>query len=57
MRKKRLLLLMSCAKDFFTHCRSLKFDEKPNYELIKKLFKDLFHTKGYNKNFEYDWIT
>jgi len=43
--------------DFFTHCRSLRFDDKSDYGLVKKLFADLFDTKGYNKNSEYDWIT
>jgi serine/threonine protein kinase len=41
---------------FLTYCRNLKFDERPDYSRWKKQFRDLFDRKGYNWDYEYDWI-
>ena len=31
--------LPSCFKDYLSHCKKLKFDETPNYEYLKNLFR------------------
>ena len=41
---------------YIQYCRSLKFEDKPDYAQLKKMFRDLFYRKHYNCNFEYDWI-
>ena len=41
---------------YFNYCRILKFEEKPDYAYLKKIFKDLFYEKQYDSNFEYDWV-
>jgi hypothetical protein len=37
------------------YCHDLKFEEKPDYWYLRKLFKDLFNRKGYEYDFVYDW--
>jgi len=60
-RKKAISIDMMCKglpNDFgnmFYYCRSLKFEDKPDYALLKKRFADSFYSGKYNKNFEYDW--
>ena len=38
-----------------THCRQLKFEDTPDYEKYKKLFKDLFYRCGFEHEFIFDW--
>lgn len=39
-----------------TYIRSLKFEDAPDYAMLKKLFLDLFDRNQYGKDFEYDWV-
>lgn len=41
---------------FFNYCRKLKFEEKPDYAYVRKLYKDLFFRMGYEYDYNYDWI-
>eukprot|EP01017_Pseudomicrothorax_dubius_P029634 TRINITY_DN361_c0_g1_i2.p1 TRINITY_DN361_c0_g1~~TRINITY_DN361_c0_g1_i2.p1 ORF type:complete len:398 (+),score=85.14 TRINITY_DN361_c0_g1_i2:245-1438(+) len=40
---------------FLNYCRSLKFDDKPDYRYLRKLFKDLFIREEYEWDYMYDW--
>ena len=40
----------------FKYVRKLKFDEKPNYNKIRTLFKSFLEQVGYNKNDTFSWI-
>lgn len=40
---------------YISYCRNLKFDEKPDYNYLKNLFKDLFQKMGYENDYNYDW--
>lgn len=40
---------------YLTYCRNLKFEEKPDYAYLKKLFKDLFVRSNFTKDYVYDW--
>ncbi len=40
---------------YLNYCHKLNFDEKPDYALLKKLFKDLFIRKGFELDYLYDW--
>ncbi len=31
---------------YFQYCRSLRFDDKPDYSYVRKLFRDLFAREG-----------
>ncbi|KAL6535211.1 Casein kinase 1-like protein 11 [Orobanche minor] len=40
---------------FFHYCRSLRFDDKPDYSYLKRLFRDLFIREGYQFDYVFDW--
>ena len=40
---------------FMDYCRDLKFEEKPDYTYLRRLFKDLFNRNGYEYDYMYDW--
>lgn len=40
---------------FLSYCRGLKFDERPDYPFIKKIFKDLFTRSLFEFDFIFDW--
>ena len=40
----------------FEYVRNLKFTEKPDYGLLRGLFKNLFRREKFVFDFEYDWI-
>eukprot|EP00826_Nyctotherus_ovalis_P039568 TRINITY_DN3814_c0_g4_i2.p1 TRINITY_DN3814_c0_g4~~TRINITY_DN3814_c0_g4_i2.p1 ORF type:complete len:185 (-),score=66.80 TRINITY_DN3814_c0_g4_i2:48-602(-) len=41
---------------YLKHCRSLNFEQTPNYFYLKSLFENLFEQKKYIADFAYDWI-
>lgn len=41
---------------FLTYCRSLKFEDKPDYHFLKGLLRELFLQHGYEYNYCYDWM-
>lgn len=40
---------------YFDHVHSLRFDERPNYDYLKQLFRELFLRKGYVYDNVFDW--
>ncbi|KAI3801086.1 hypothetical protein L1987_29187 [Smallanthus sonchifolius] len=40
---------------YFHYCRSLKFEDKPDYSFLKRLFRDLFIREGYQFDYVFDW--
>ncbi|CAD8058209.1 unnamed protein product [Paramecium primaurelia] len=41
---------------YFQHCRSLKFDEEPDYKRFKMLFRDLFFKLDFIWDYLFNWI-
>ncbi len=41
---------------YLKYCHKLKFEERPDYAHVRKLFRDLFERKGYQSDFQYDWV-
>jgi len=37
------------------YCRSLRFEDKPDYLFLRKLFKKLFVKEGFEYDYLYDW--
>ncbi|KAJ0966508.1 hypothetical protein J5N97_023425 [Dioscorea zingiberensis] len=40
---------------YFQYCRSLRFEDKPDYSYLKKIFRDLFIREGYQYDYIFDW--
>ncbi|GIL54302.1 hypothetical protein Vafri_9875 [Volvox africanus] len=40
---------------YFQYCRSLRFDDKPDYSYLRKMFRDLFAREGYQWDYVFDW--
>jgi serine/threonine protein kinase len=41
---------------YFEYCRALRFDDKPDYGYLKRLFKELFVRLHYVADVVYDWV-
>lgn len=37
------------------YCRELEFEETPDYDYIKRLFKELYYRCGFENEFIFDW--
>eukprot|EP00004_Rigifila_ramosa_P000555 TRINITY_DN1057_c0_g1_i2.p1 TRINITY_DN1057_c0_g1~~TRINITY_DN1057_c0_g1_i2.p1 ORF type:complete len:521 (-),score=90.23 TRINITY_DN1057_c0_g1_i2:1262-2692(-) len=42
-------------KTYMTYTRSLRFEEKPDYGFLRKLFRDLFVRLGFEYDYVFDW--
>ncbi|XP_074649405.1 casein kinase I-like isoform X2 [Tubulanus polymorphus] len=40
---------------YLNFCRSLRFDDKPDYSYLRQLFRSLFHRQGYTYDYVFDW--
>ncbi|EDQ88421.1 uncharacterized protein MONBRDRAFT_32735 [Monosiga brevicollis MX1] len=40
---------------YLNFCRSLRFDDKPNYSYLRQLFRNLFHREGFVYDYVFDW--
>ena len=40
---------------YLNYCRNLRFEDKPDYSLVKNLLKDIFVRMNYEFDFTYDW--
>ncbi|XP_074349094.1 casein kinase 1-like protein 2 isoform X2 [Apium graveolens] len=40
---------------YFHYCRSLRFEDEPDYVYLKRIFRDLFIRSGYQLDYYYDW--
>jgi len=52
------LLCKSFPCEFVTYlnyCRSLRFEDRPDYAYLRRVFKDLFFREGWQYDFVFDW--
>ncbi|KAH0634263.1 hypothetical protein KY290_038506 [Solanum tuberosum] len=40
---------------YFYYCRSLQFEDKPDYSYLKRLFRHLFISEGFQFDYLFDW--
>ena len=38
------------------YCRKLKFEDKPDYKLLRRYFADCFDRLNFDHDYYYDWI-
>jgi hypothetical protein len=58
-----LLSVLLCNTFFFSaefptylnYCRSLRFEERPDYSYLRQLFRTLFHRQGFTYDYVFDW--
>lgn len=53
-----LFSCLSLLGEFATYlnfCRSLRFEDKPDYPYLRELFRGLFHKLGYTYDYVFDW--
>ncbi|KAG1741531.1 uncharacterized protein EDB91DRAFT_1130966, partial [Suillus paluster] len=41
---------------YFDHCRGLKFEDKPNYAMLRQLFGQIMDREGYTRDTRFDWV-
>lgn len=41
---------------YFEYCRALRFDDKPDYGYLRKMFQELLIRLGYSHDNIYDWV-
>lgn len=40
---------------YINYCRALRFEDRPDYAYLKRMFKDLFFRENYQYDFIFDW--
>lgn len=40
---------------YLNYCKALRFEDRPDYSYLKRLFKDLFFRENYQYDFMFDW--
>eukprot|EP01016_Furgasonia_blochmanni_P043935 TRINITY_DN6046_c0_g1_i11.p1 TRINITY_DN6046_c0_g1~~TRINITY_DN6046_c0_g1_i11.p1 ORF type:complete len:493 (-),score=90.65 TRINITY_DN6046_c0_g1_i11:171-1649(-) len=40
---------------YLTYCRNLRFEDKPDYNYLRNMLRDLFTKSGYEYDYIYDW--
>ena len=40
---------------YLTFCRSLRFEDKPDYSYLRQLFRNLFHRENFTYDYVFDW--
>lgn len=42
-------------RDYFVHCSSLLFEDRPDYDYLKRMFLELYRRQGFEYDGAYDW--
>ena len=41
---------------YMNYCRSLRFEDRPDYSHLRKMFKELLVKDGYEYDYAFDWV-
>eukprot|EP00919_Chromeraceae_sp_WS-2016_P038176 GHVR01091173.1.p1 GENE.GHVR01091173.1~~GHVR01091173.1.p1 ORF type:complete len:422 (+),score=81.96 GHVR01091173.1:78-1343(+) len=42
-------------REYLAYVRALRFEEKPDYDFLRKLLRDLFYRESFHYDFNFDW--
>ncbi|XP_061666831.1 casein kinase I isoform X1 [Syngnathoides biaculeatus] len=45
----------SVFSTYLNLCRSLRFEDEPDYSYLRQLFRNLFHRQGFSYDYVFDW--
>lgn len=43
--------------EYLYYCRNLRFDEKPDYQYLRRLFREAMQRNGFEYDYQYDWTS
>lgn len=43
--------------NYLNYCKNLRFEDRPDYSYLRRMFKELFFKENYNNDFVYDWTS
>jgi len=52
----KILIMLEEFAIYLNYCRSLRFEDRPDYNYLKRLFKDLFWRTYTEWDFLFDWV-
>ena len=55
MTSSLFIVISAEFRSYFDHVRSLHFDDRPDYDYLKRMFRELFFRKGFRYDNLYDW--
>jgi hypothetical protein len=41
---------------YLNYCRSLRFEDRPDYSHLRKMFKELLVKEGFEYDYAFDWV-
>lgn len=41
---------------YMQHVRALAFEERPDYDQLRQIFKDCFYQNGFEYDYNFDWM-
>ena len=40
---------------FFSYCKNLRFEEKPDYSFLRRIFREVFIKENFSFDYAFDW--
>ena len=53
--KEKCNIILAEFGTYLNYCRSLRFEEKPDYAYLRQLVRNLFHRQGFSYDYVFDW--
>ncbi|CDW71069.1 casein kinase [Stylonychia lemnae] len=52
----QLIIELDEFSSYLNYCRSLRFEDRPDYSHLRKMFKELLVRSGYEYDYAFDWV-